>query len=445
MGLEKNPLAPSWGHVAAALACAVFMTTACTGTAELEPPADQVANDPEQFALDTEPPGSLDDTVALDDAIGSEMALVAPAQFKHPGVLANRAQLDFVRAKVQAGAQPWKGTYDKMLASEYGKLSWQPHARATVNCGPRSNPNEGCSDERRDAVAAYTHALIWYMGGDHAHADKAIAILDAWARTIHAHTGHNAPLQTGWAGCLFPAAAELIRYSYDGWSQAGIQRVSNVFKNVYLPVVQKGNAGANGNWELIMTEATINLAVFLDDKVAFDKAVALWRRRVPAYIYMSSDGPYPKAATSTHNTKAKIIKYWQGQTRFVDGLAQETCRDFGHTQWGVAAAIGAAETARQQGIDLYSEQSARLRAGLEFHAEYIMGKAAPSWLCGGDISLSSLPTWEIAYNHFKNRKHQSLTFTDKYLKQKVRPRSDLTNYFIAWETLTHFGVGSTGL
>jgi len=33
----------------------------------------------------------------------------------------------------------------------------------------------------------------------------------------------------------------------------------------------------------------------------------------------------------------------------------------------------------------------------------------------------------------------------KHLKDKVRPRSDLTNYFIAWETLTHFGVGSTGL
>jgi Alginate lyase len=434
------------GSLFAAFALAAMPAFGCVGDVD-NVPVDEVATDPELFSQLHEPEADTEADSEADPGLfpTSEAALVAPAQFKHPGVLVNRAQLDFVRGKVHDGAQPWKGVYDKMLASEYGKLNWQPKARETVNCGSRSNPNEGCSDERRDAVAAYTHALLWYMGGDRRHADKAIAILDAWARTIKRHTGHNAPLQTGWSACMFPAAAEIIRYSYDGWSQQSVQRVIDVFKNVYLPTVQNGNAGANGNWELIMTEATINLAVFLDDRNAFDKAVSLWRRRVPAYIYMTSDGEYPKAATSKHNTRAKIIKYWQGQSTFVNGLAQETCRDFGHTQWGISAAIGAAETAYQQGIDLYGEQSARLRAGLEFHSEYIMGKPAPSWLCNGEISLSSIPTGEIAFNHFKNRKGDSMRFTEQYLKDKVRPKPDLTNYFIAWEQLTHFGTGNTGL
>lgn len=34
-------------------------------------------------------------------------AAAAPTAITHPGVLDSRAQLDFVRAKVQAGAQPW--------------------------------------------------------------------------------------------------------------------------------------------------------------------------------------------------------------------------------------------------------------------------------------------------------------------------------------------------
>src|SRR5690349_15220611 len=38
----------------------------------------------------------------------------APATFAHPGVFVSRAQLDFVRGKVQAGAQPWKAAYDQM-------------------------------------------------------------------------------------------------------------------------------------------------------------------------------------------------------------------------------------------------------------------------------------------------------------------------------------------
>ena len=78
------------------------------------------------------------------------------AAFTHPGVLVSRAQLDFVRAKVQAGAQPWKGAYDQMMASRYASLSRTAKPRAVVECGSYSNPNNGCTDEREDAIAAYT-------------------------------------------------------------------------------------------------------------------------------------------------------------------------------------------------------------------------------------------------------------------------------------------------
>ena len=64
-----------------------------------------------------------------------------------------------------------------------------------------------------------------------------------------------------------------------------------------------------------------------------------------------------------------------------------------------AAMVNAAETARQQGVDLYGEASARLRAGLEFHADYLLGKMPPAWLCGGKLDLRILPMWEIAFNH----------------------------------------------
>jgi hypothetical protein len=374
-----------------------------------------------------------------------DQVIAAPAHFVHPGVLVNAGQLAFVRAKVEAGEQPWKSAYDKMRNSDYGKLNYQAHPRANVECGSQSNPNHGCSDEREDAIAAYTHALLWSMTGNSAHAEKAIQIMDAWSGTIQKHTGHNAPLQTGWAGSLFPAAAELILHTYTGWSASKVDRFKQVMRDVYLPTVQKGNAGANGNWELIMTEATINIAVFLDDKSAFDKAVALWRRRVPAYVYLTSDGDYPKAATSTHNTRAKIIKYWHNQQTFVDGIAQETCRDLGHTQWGISAALAAAETAYQQGVDLYGEESLRLRKGMEFLHDYELGKSVPSWLCGGDLSLSTNPTGEIGFNHFRNRLSIQMPRTIEWVQQRVRPQSHLTDdHFIAWETLTHAKVFDAG-
>jgi hypothetical protein len=57
-----------------------------------------------------------------------------------------QAQLDFVRGKVQAGAQPWKAAYDQMMASSYSR-SRTPKPRAVVECGSYSNPNYGCTDE----------------------------------------------------------------------------------------------------------------------------------------------------------------------------------------------------------------------------------------------------------------------------------------------------------
>jgi len=111
-------------------------------------------------------------------------------------------------------------------------------------------------------------------------------------------------------------------------------------------------------------------------------------------------------------------------------------------EWGIMAAIDAAETARQQDLDLYNEQSKRLRDGLEFHANYDLGASVPSWLCGGSISTANTTAWEIAYNHFNTRLGISMPKTQQMV-QRVRPTG--VNYFIAWETLTHAGVGSVGL
>src|SRR5262245_17601757 len=80
--------------------------------------------------------------------------------FRHPGVLVNQAQLALVRDRVRAGEQPWKDAYERAMAG-YGSLARVPRPREVVDCGPYSRPNNGCTDERNDAVAAYTQALAW--------------------------------------------------------------------------------------------------------------------------------------------------------------------------------------------------------------------------------------------------------------------------------------------
>ncbi|MHB9847624.1 alginate lyase family protein [Streptomyces krungchingensis] len=379
-----------------------------------------------------------DDAKAAGTRSSTAGKATAGSAFEHPGVLVSKAQLDFVRGKVRAGAEPWKSAYQAMLRSKYASLSWTPRPRATVECGPGSNPNHGCSDERDDALAAYTHALIWNLTGDSRHAAESVKIMDAWSAVVREHTNHNAPLQTGWSGSSFARAGELTKHTYTGWPGARQARFAAMLRTVYLPVVIKGRPDANGNWELIMMDAATGISVFLDDRASFDKAVAIWRKRVPAYIYLKSDGPLPRTASgSSKDTREELTGYWQGQSRFVDGLAQETCRDFGHTGWGFAAAAHVAETARIQGLDLYSEVESRMTKALEFHAAYELGATVPSWLCRGSVHRGIGAVLEIAYHHYAGRRGNSLPKTKQLIETRQRPSG--ANYFLAWETLTHAG------
>ncbi|APE25925.1 MULTISPECIES: alginate lyase family protein [Streptomyces] len=364
-------------------------------------------------------------------------AEAAPTTFVHPGVLVSRGQLDFTREQVNAGAQPWKGAYDQMMASRYASLSRVPKPRSVVECGSYSNPNNGCTDEREDAIAAYTLSLAWYVTRDSRYAQKAIEIMDAWSAVITDHTNSNAPLQTGWAGSSWPRAAEIIRYTYTGWPQARIDRFKTMLRTVYLPEVA-GGSHSNGNWELSMTEAAIGIAVFLEDRAAYDKAVTKFRGRVPAYIYLASDGALPKAAPGSGlDTRDEIVRYWQGQTTFVDGLSQETCRDLTHTGYGLSAISHIAETSRIQGQDLYPEVADRLRHALGLHAKYELGTAVPGWLCGGALKDHLGPVTEVGFNALGNRMGYAMTNTQN-LTQARRP-AGTDNLFVAWETLTHAG------
>jgi len=356
--------------------------------------------------------------------------------FLHPGVLVSARQLDFVRDQIGKGEQQWLTAYEEMAISPHASLSWQPKPRAVVDCGPFSTPDLGCRDESSDAVAAYTHALMWYLTGNRAHADKVIQILDAWAAVLKKHTNRNAPLQAAWSAASFVRAAEIVRYTYDGWPKAQLDRTIAMFRTVFLPLVKGGAPQAGGNWELILLDAASGIAVFLDDRPLFEQVLQKTRSRAKTFIYLGTDGKLPRPPTGTPNTKAELVKLWYGQSTFVDGLTQETCRDFGHTAWGFAALAHIAETAWLQGVDLYAELRVRLVTALEFHVPYEQGRAVPAWLCGGKVELGLRPIPEVAYHHYAFRMKLLMPRTGVYVESK---RPEGASFFYGWETLTHAG------
>jgi hypothetical protein len=370
----------------------------------------------------------------------SESASAAPSTgafpFHHPGVLVNRAQLDLIKERVTAGIEPQKTAFEAMKASPLGARDYEPRPRAVVECGPHSDPDLGCKDEQRDSEAAYTQALLWSITGDKIYAGNAIKIMNAWASTLKGgHKLSNGQVQAAWCGEVWPRAAEIIRYSNAGWAAADVAAFQAMLTTQYLSSLLGGSC-ENGNKELSIAEAIINIGVFNDDPKTFEHGLTMWRGRAPAYIYLKSDGPTPVQPANCDMT------VWGNKgftTPLVDGLLQETMRDSQHANMGFSAMVNAAETARQQGIDLYAEQGQRIMAALEFQAQFLEPNNA---LPPPHVAFNKHPTWEIAYNHFHNRLGHDLPKMKAVLPTN-RPTG--VNHHMAWETLTHGAVGAVGL
>ncbi|KAL8724458.1 MAG: hypothetical protein Q9166_007943 [cf. Caloplaca sp. 2 TL-2023] len=365
----------------------------------------------------------------------------APASFQHPGVLVNKAQLDFIKSKVAAKTQPWYDAYNAMLADTLASSTRSPSPFQTVACGSGSmNPGDGCHEEREDALAAYANALAWYISGTKSYATKAISYMNAWARTIQDHTASNAPLQTGWSGSSWARAAEIIRYSNAGWASSDITAFENMLRNIYLPEII-GGSQKNGNWELVMMEAAQGISVFLNDASSYDKAMNRFFGRAPAYVYLLADGSCPKAAPGSGFTSCSEIQgYWNQSTFPENGIAQETCRNFAHTGYGISSMSHIAETSKIQGTDLWTtDVGTRVRYALGFHSQFELGTPIPSWLCRGTVDLKKgkqdFAITEVGYNALNGRLGIAMTSTGT-LTQQNRPAGS-NKSFVGWETLTH--------
>jgi hypothetical protein len=305
-----------------------------------------------------------------------------------------------------------------------------------VECGSNSNPDFGCKAEQADSEAAYGQALMWYITGNRSYAENAVKILNAWASTLTGgHTNNNGQVQASWTGDVFPRAAEIMRYSYKGWSDAEIARFQNMLTTQFLPVLIHGTC-ENGNKELTIAEALINIGVFNDNRVVYDWGVKMWRGRAPAYIYLKSDGEKPVEPPGCG------MALWGNKgfmPLFVEGLLQETARDSQHANLALAGLVDAAETARQQGLDLYGEQGKRIVAAMEFQAQFLPPNNAKA---PQNLEFNPHPTWEIAYNHFHDRLGMKLPKMEAVLPT-IRPTG--VNHHMAWETLTHGGMGWIGV
>jgi len=341
----------------------------------------------------------------------------------------------------QLNVDPIKTAYQKALTSKLSSKTYTPRgppASGTIECGSYSDPDYGCSDEDMDGSVAYLQLVLYNLTDEAVYASNAVKILNAYGHNLKKYNNSNAPLQAAWGAEKWSRAAELANHLPGvNWASSDVSAFKNMLLTVTLPLIY-GGSSSNGNWELSMIEAMMGMSVFLENGTLFDHAVTFWKQRVPAYFYCDSIDKGKPVPAPRGNAD------WYGQTVFnasTTGHCQETCRDEGHTTYGLAAALNAAETAFIQGTDLYTVEGLRLTQGMEYNANWLQGTKPPSYVCGGTVDIGSeYPSYEVGYNAFVNRGAYSLPTSLQHIQQKVRTNSDpYDSHMIIYETLTHGG------
>jgi hypothetical protein len=120
-----------------------------------------------------------------------------------------------------------------------------------------------------------------------------------------------------------------------------------------------------------------------------------------------------------------------GITHYVypSGQCEESCRDQGHTQLGLAYFANTCVIAWNQGVDLFGEADNRLALGFEYTARFMLGEDVPVY---GKISQETRGRFSDTYHailqHYRYEKHIAMPYTEKAAAKVLRAHSIATMF-----------------
>jgi len=319
--------------------------------------------------------------------------------FIHPGMAQNRQDLDYMKKMVLAGEQPYKDAFDRLKSIT--SLNFKPQPFAHISVGSYGANSQGGSELSRSADMAYNCALLWYITGDKAYADKAIEILNAWSPVLWDFDDNNAKLNVGLTSYYFLNAAEILKNTNSGWKPKDIAQFKRMIVGPYYQTIKDFFTEANGNWDGSMINSMLCMGVFLDDHAMFNRAVERFYH-----------GP----------NNSGITKYV-----YPSGQIQETLRDWGHVQLGIGEFEKAAQIAWTQGLDFYGAAGNRLALAYEYTSKYMLGEDVPVY---GIISVRERgqnfrDIYEAIYQHYQT-KGIEMPYTARVINEKTRPKTSFS-------------------
>ena len=376
--------------------------------------------------------------LAAAGATGIDTAQAVP--FTHPGMLLRTADLDRIRSAVQAKREPWLSGWNRLITNRHSAATWQPRPVEKIIRGNNGTDPENYGLIMNDMHAAYQNGLRWRIGGDTAHRDAAIRILNAWSGTLREIGGWTeASLAAGLYGYQAANAAELVR-DQPGFERTRFQgMLGNVFYPMNKDFLVRRHGTCDGhywaNWDLCTMAAVLAIGIFNDDQAKVDEIIEyFWNGK--------GQGSIQHVIPHLHGDLAQ----WQ-----------ESGRDQAHSIMGIGLMAEFMEMAWNQGVDLYAARDSAFAKAAEYVARYNNGHSVPFttfvWHNGHNCAYNEhtqisaggrgqlRPVWELVYSHYNGRFGRTMPNVWEMIG-KVRPEGGGGHYGSTSGGFDSLGLGT---
>ena len=203
--------------------------------------------------------------------------------FSHPGVGLTKDMLDTVQTMVNSGEDPWITYYNDMLESSYASKSITINLSDPVNTSYNSQGTN--SKFIKDALAAYTQAILYYVTGDNAYRKNCMNIIRSYEQLSPDKYAYftDACIHTGIPMNRFCMALEIMRYSTyqvtEGYTEEELkwtdEDTDSIINNLLQPSVNTFMSSNDEfmNQHLYTTIGAMSAYLFMDDVEGYEKTV----------------------------------------------------------------------------------------------------------------------------------------------------------------------------
>jgi hypothetical protein len=329
--------------------------------------------------------------------------------FVHPGIPHTIQQLNTL--KVNLTAEPWRTGYAALTATYEASPTY---LFKTVPTTWSRNPDSYLNQFYSEMLAIYLYALQWYFTGNDTWAQAARDALIRWATTNTSMGGAEPYLAIGFTSWNIFGGAEILRYTWPGWTDADSKIVENYFLTVFWGkggngIIDSTSPLRGGNQGLACLAAALGIAIFCNDRNKFDQCVQQFRMDLNAGI---------------------------GENSSV-GFDGEAGRDQGHHYDHVLLMAWIAEVLYTQGVDVYSELDNRILATCEMFSRYNYGQNTIWPFSGYGQQMGYYSGWggapnsspqppdmlNMVYSHYVTRKGLPAPWTSLYRDTRPEGRS----------------------